>query len=68
MAGREAGACGPGRPSAEWFVLDRLCLENEAPLACEVERVRAALGRVAGLPRSTGASNKGPLLATRSPS
>ncbi len=33
---------------AERFVLDRLCLDDEAPLACEVERVRAALGRVAG--------------------
>ena len=27
--------------------LDRLCLDDEAPLACEVERVRAALERVA---------------------
>ncbi len=33
--------------SAERWPLDRLCLDDEAPLACEVERVRAALGRVA---------------------
>ena len=32
---------------AERFALDRLCLEDEAPLRCEVERVREALGRVA---------------------
>ncbi len=31
---------------AERFVLDRLCLDGDAPLRCEVERVRAALGRV----------------------
>lgn len=35
-------AAGPER-----FVLDRLCLEDDAPLACEVERVGAALGRLA---------------------
>ena len=33
---------------ADRFVLDRLCLDGDAPLRCEVERVRAALGRVAG--------------------
>ena len=33
---------------AERFVLDRLCLDDDAPLSSEVERVRAALGRVAG--------------------
>ena len=32
---------------AERFVLDRLCLDDDAPLRCEVERVREALGRVA---------------------
>ena len=31
---------------AERFVLDRLCLEDDAPLSSEVERVRAALERV----------------------
>ena len=31
---------------AERFVLDRLCLDDDAPLSSEVERVRAALGRV----------------------
>ncbi len=31
---------------AERFMLDRLCLEDEAPLRCEVDRVRAALERV----------------------
>ena len=31
---------------AERFVLDRLCLDDNAPMACEVERVRAALERV----------------------
>ena len=35
---REAGA--------ERFVLDRLCLDDDAPLSSEVERVRAALERV----------------------
>jgi transposase len=34
--------------SAEQFVLDRLCLDDDAPLSSEVERVRAALERVAG--------------------
>lgn len=29
------------------FLLDRLCLDGEVPLRCEVGRVRAALGRVA---------------------
>lgn len=33
---------------AERFALDRLCLDDDPPLRCEVERVRAALGRVAG--------------------
>ena len=33
---------------AERFVLDRLCLDDDAPLSSEVERVRAALERVAG--------------------
>jgi hypothetical protein len=32
---------------AERFVLDRLVLDDDAPLSSEVERVRAALGRVA---------------------
>lgn len=32
---------------AERFVLDQLCLDDDVPLACEVERIRAALGRVA---------------------
>ena len=32
---------------AERFVLDRLCLNGAAPLSSEVERVRAALERVA---------------------
>ena len=32
---------------AERFALDRLCLDDDAPLRCEVERVGAALGRVA---------------------
>ncbi len=31
---------------AERFVLDRLRLEDDAPMACEVERVRAALERL----------------------
>jgi hypothetical protein len=31
---------------AERFVLDRLCLDDDAPLLSEVGRVRAALGRV----------------------
>ncbi|RYC29679.1 hypothetical protein D3273_22655 [Lichenibacterium minor] len=31
---------------AERFVLDRLCLDDDAPLRCEVERVRVALGRM----------------------
>ena len=31
---------------AERFVLDRLCLDDDAPLSSEVERVRAALERV----------------------
>ena len=34
---------------AERFMLDRLTLNGEAPLRCEVERVRAALGRITGL-------------------
>ena len=33
---------------AERFVLDRLCLDDDAPLSSEVDRVRAALERVAG--------------------
>ena len=33
----------------ERFVLDRLCLDDDAPLSSEVERVRAALKRVGGL-------------------
>ena len=37
---------------AERFVLDRLCLDNDAPLSSEVERVRAALGRVAKMSES----------------
>lgn len=32
---------------AERWPLDRLCLDGDAPLRCEVERIRAALGRVA---------------------
>ena len=32
---------------AERFVLDRLCLDDDAPLSSEVERVRVALERVA---------------------
>ena len=28
---------------AERFVLDRLCLDDDAPMACEVKRIRAAL-------------------------
>ena len=32
---------------AERFVLDRLCLDGDAPLSSEVERVTAALERVA---------------------
>ena len=32
---------------AERFVLDRLVLDDDAPLSSEVERVRAALERVA---------------------
>ena len=32
---------------AERFALDRLCLDGDLPLRCEIERVRAALGRVA---------------------
>ena len=31
----------------ERFVLDRLCLDDDAPLSSEMERVRAALERVA---------------------
>ena len=38
---------------AERFVLDRLCLDDDAPLSSEVERVRAALGRVAKSDRRT---------------
>ena len=34
---------------AERFVLDRLCLDDDAPLSSEVDRVRAALERVARL-------------------
>ena len=34
---------------AERFVLDRLVLDDEEPLRCEVERVRAALGRMVKL-------------------
>ncbi len=34
---------------AERFVLDRLVLDDDPPLACEVERIREALGRVASL-------------------
>jgi hypothetical protein len=33
---------------AERFALDRLYLNDDAPLSSEVERVRAALERVAG--------------------
>ncbi|MGI3899771.1 MAG: hypothetical protein ACRYGP_17565 [Janthinobacterium lividum] len=32
---------------AERFVLDRLCLDDDAPMACELERVGMALERVA---------------------
>ena len=32
---------------ADRFALDRLCLDGDAPLGCEVERVRAALERIA---------------------
>ena len=32
---------------ADRFVLDRLVLDDDAPLSSEVERVRAALGRMA---------------------
>ena len=31
---------------AERFVLDRPCLDDDAPLASEMERVRAALGKI----------------------
>ena len=31
-------------------MLDRLCLDGSAPLRCEVERVREALGRVTAYP------------------
>ena len=31
---------------AERFVLDRLCLDGDAPLRCEVERVRATFDRI----------------------
>lgn len=34
---------------AERWPLDRLCLDGDAPLRCEVERVREALRRVANL-------------------
>ncbi len=34
---------------AERFVLDRLCLDGDAPLRCEVERVGAALDRLSHL-------------------
>ena len=34
---------------AERFVLDRLYPDGDAPLACELEQVRAALERVAEL-------------------
>ena len=37
---------------AERFVLDRLCLDDDAPLSSEVERVRAALVRMMGSSRS----------------
>jgi hypothetical protein len=30
-------------------MLDRLCLDGDAPLRCEVERVREALGRTSKL-------------------
>lgn len=33
----------------ERFVLDRLYLDGDAPLRCEVERVKAALGRISKL-------------------
>ena len=33
----------------ERFVLDRLCLDDDAPLGCEVERVREALGQTSKL-------------------
>ena len=39
---------------AERFALDRLCLEGDAPLACEVERIKAALGRVLRLHETLG--------------
>ena len=31
---------------AERFMLDRLCLDDDAPMACDVERVREVLRRV----------------------
>ena len=31
---------------AERFVLDRLCLDDDAPLSSEIDRVRKALDRV----------------------
>jgi hypothetical protein len=34
--------------AAERFVLDRLCLDDDAPLSSEVERVRAALDWMVG--------------------
>ncbi|RYB01664.1 hypothetical protein [Lichenibacterium ramalinae] len=39
---------------AERFVLDRLCLDDDAPLPFEVERVRTALGRVVKMMESDG--------------
>ena len=37
---------------AERFMLDRLCLDGDAPLRCEVERVREALGRKRSAPHN----------------
>jgi hypothetical protein len=39
-------ACLIRAAGAERFVLDRLCLDDDAPLSSEVGRVRAALERV----------------------
>jgi hypothetical protein len=34
---------------AERCPLDRLCLDDDVPLRCEVERVRKALHQIAGI-------------------
>ena len=48
QAGKREHAALIRAAGAERFMLDRLCLDGDAPLRCEVERVRDALERVTG--------------------